>query len=78
MDPRAGVCHGKCTRPGIANSFALIENLHSICRRKEGSKHQKGGSKRGQAVSDLKAGSLPSPVLSFTDKKRRSKGDSDG
>lgn len=71
MDPRAGVCHGKWTRPGIANSFALIKNLHSICRRKENEANVRKVGRREGKLSDLKAKSLASPVLLFTEKQEK-------
>ena len=44
MNPRAGVCHGKWIRPGIADCFALVENGHSLWEvRREKTKHYTAG-----------------------------------
>lgn len=73
MDPRAGVCHGKRGRPGIVNSFAPVENPHTVCRRQKRKKQniRKVGKGLSTNCKCLKARLLDSPVLSFTGKQEK-------
>jgi hypothetical protein len=69
MDPRAGVCHGKWTRPGIANSFAPIENCHSVWggqKRKKQNIRKVGQKTQEISKSKDKQRSQDSNIFSFT------------